>query len=110
MTDRVFRLSGSCNNYPWGKKGQDSLAARLCAKGGKSFRIEDDKNYSELWFGDYPDFPGSVYETGEPLKGVLERNKGVLLGTKVIEQLDGQLPFLPKVYAYFSSSCIFHLC
>ena len=67
MTDRVFPLSGSCNNYPWGKKGQASLAAQLCAKSDKTFHIDDDEHYSELWFGDCPDFPTRVAATGEPL-------------------------------------------
>lgn len=94
----VFQLSGTCNNYPWGKKGTQSLAARLCANTlGDKFEIDDDQFYSEMWFGDYPKFPARVLETGELLKDVLDRNKEKLLGKKVIENLDGQLPFLPKV-------------
>ncbi|KAK5662502.1 hypothetical protein OQA88_8414 [Cercophora sp. LCS_1] len=90
------RLIGTCNSYPWGKKGPDSLASQLCAKTDKGFSVNDDEYYSEMWFGDYEDFPGRVYNTGEPLE-ILEKNKGTLLGGKVIEKLDGQLPYLPKV-------------
>ncbi|KAK4464477.1 mannose-6-phosphate isomerase [Cladorrhinum samala] len=97
MTERVFQLAGSCNNYPWGKKGAKSLAAQLCKKTVKDFEIKDDEYYSELWFGDYPDFPAKVLETGELLKDVLDKNKETLLGKKVIDQLDGQLPYLPKI-------------
>ncbi|KAJ4291269.1 hypothetical protein N0V88_006271 [Collariella sp. IMI 366227] len=97
MTDRIFQLTGTCNNYPWGKKGQQSLAAQLCKKTDKNFQIKDDEFYSEMWFGDYPDFPARVLKTGEPLKNVLDKNKEKLLGKKVIEQLDCQLPFLPKI-------------
>lgn len=97
MTERVFQLTGSCNNYPWGKKGKESLAAQLCVKTDKSFQIKDDEYYSEMWFGDYPDFPAKKADTGEPLKDILEKNKETLLGKKVIEKLDGQLPYLPKV-------------
>ncbi|KXX80188.1 Mannose-6-phosphate isomerase [Madurella mycetomatis] len=97
MPDRVFQLSGSCNNYPWGKQGQQSLAAQLCKKTDESFQIDDNEFYSEMWFGDYPDYPARVMKTGELLKDVLDRNKEMLLGKKVIEQLGGQLPFLPKV-------------
>jgi mannose-6-phosphate isomerase len=50
-----------------------------------------------MWFGDYPDFPARVLKTGELLRDVLERNKDKLLGNKVIDQLGGQLPFLPKI-------------
>ncbi|KAJ1324202.1 mannose-6-phosphate isomerase [Microdochium nivale] len=98
MTDLVFQLLGTCNNYPWGKKGRDSLAARLCEKTpGTDFSIKDDEYYSEMWFGDYDDFPARKLETGEPLKDVIAGNKGRLLGKKVVEQMDGQLPFLPKI-------------
>lgn len=112
MTDRVFQLSGTCNNYPWGKKGKQSLAAQFCAKTpGTNFRIDSDQFYSELWFGDYPDFPARVLATGEALKAALNRSKEVLLGKKVVEQMDAQLPFLPKVcigtssYLYPFSIC-----
>ncbi|KAK3348375.1 mannose-6-phosphate isomerase [Neurospora tetraspora] len=95
--EHVFQLTGSCNNYPWGKKGKQSLAAQLCAKTDKSFQIKDDEFYSEMWFGDYPDFPAKKFDTGEPLKDMLEKNKEQLLGKKVIDNLDGQLPYLPKI-------------
>ncbi|KAK6952575.1 hypothetical protein Daesc_004865 [Daldinia eschscholtzii] len=94
----VFQLSGSCNNYPWGKKGKQSLAAQLCSQTpGTGFHIKDDEFYSEMWFGDYPDFPARKLDTGEPLAEVLQRNKEQLLGKKVIEKLGGQLPYLPKI-------------
>ncbi|KAI1767180.1 mannose-6-phosphate isomerase [Hypoxylon sp. FL1150] len=96
--ERVFQLSGTCNNYPWGKKGKQSLAAQLCAKTpGTDFHIDDDKFYSEMWFGDYPDFPARKLDTGEPLADVLQQNKEQLLGKKVIENFDSQLPYLPKI-------------
>ncbi|KAK1714234.1 phosphomannose isomerase type I [Colletotrichum lupini] len=93
----VFQLSGTCNNYDWGKKGRDSLAARLCENTPSGFTINDNEAYSEMWFGDYPDFPARVLETGELLKDVLDKNKEQLLGKKVITELDGQLPYLPKI-------------
>ncbi|KAK0710431.1 RmlC-like cupin domain-containing protein [Apiosordaria backusii] len=96
-TDRVFQLVGSCNNYPWGKQGKESLAAQLHKKTDKKFDIKNDEFYSELWFGDYPDFPARVLETGELLQDVLQEHKETLLGKKVIEELGAQLPFLPKI-------------
>ncbi|CAJ2508504.1 Uu.00g135300.m01.CDS01 [Anthostomella pinea] len=94
----VFQLSGTCNEYPWGKKGNDSLAARLCAQTpGTDFKIEPSHYYSEMWFGDYNDFPARKLETGELLSDVLQANKKQLLGKKVIEHYDAQLPFLPKI-------------
>ncbi|XXH01026.1 hypothetical protein Hte_007377 [Hypoxylon texense] len=94
----VFQLSGTCNSYPWGKKGKQSLAAQLCAKTpGIDFQIDDDEFYSEMWFGDYPDFPARKLDSGELLADVLQRNKEQLLGKKVIERFDSQLPYLPKI-------------
>lgn len=98
MTDLVFQLAGTCNNYPWGKKGTQSLAAQLCKNTpGTGFELKNDEYYSEMWFGDYPDFPGRVLATGELLKDRIEKNKETLLGQKVIKQYDAQLPYLPKV-------------
>ena len=98
MAPLVFQLSGTCNNYPWGKKGKQSLAAKLCSQTpGVDFTIKDDEYYSEMWFGDYPDFPARVLETGEPLKDMIQKNKEQLLGPKVVKNFDGQLPFLPKI-------------
>ena len=94
----VFQLSGSCNNYPWGKQGKSSLAAQLCAQTpGIDFQIDESQPYSEMWFGDYPDFPARVLETGELLKDVLAARKDQLLGHKVVQTMDGQLPYLPKI-------------
>ncbi|KAK3376349.1 RmlC-like cupin domain-containing protein [Lasiosphaeria ovina] len=97
MTDRVFGLIGTLNNYPWGKQGKTSLAAQLCAKTDKNFSIDNGKQYSELWFGDYPDFPARVLETGQLLRDRLEQDKDRLIGAKTIEQFGSQLPFLPKI-------------
>ncbi|KAK0624985.1 RmlC-like cupin domain-containing protein [Bombardia bombarda] len=97
MVDRVFQLTGTCNNYKWGKKGRDSLAAQLHAKTDPNFQIKDDERYSELWFGDYPKSPARVLKTGELLKDVLDKNPEILLGKKVIEELGAQLPYLPKI-------------
>ena len=73
MAPSVFQLSGTCNNYPWGKKGKQSLAAQLCAKTpGIDFSVKDDEFYSEMWFGDYPDFPARKLDTGELLKDVID--------------------------------------
>ncbi|KAL6834229.1 mannose-6-phosphate isomerase [Trichoderma sp. SZMC 28015] len=95
---RLFQLSGTCNNYPWGKKGRDSLAARLCERTpGTDFVINDDEYYSEMWFGDYPDFPGRDLETGQTLAEILKEHKEKLLGSYSIEKFGNNLPFLPKI-------------
>ncbi|TWU72602.1 hypothetical protein ED733_003405 [Metarhizium rileyi] len=95
---RLFQISGTCNNYPWGKKGRDSLAARLCEKTpGSGFAIQDDEYYSEMWFGDYPDFPARDVQTGQPLAELLKEHKEILLGPRQVEIFGDNLPFLPKI-------------
>ncbi|KAH7140209.1 mannose-6-phosphate isomerase [Dactylonectria estremocensis] len=96
-SDLVFQLRGTCNNYDWGKKGSQSLAAQLCSKtSGDDFVIHDDKIYSEMWFGDYPNFPARVAETGELLADRIY-NKSSMLGEAGIKKFGGRLPFLPKI-------------
>ena len=51
MTDSVIQLRCECNNYPWGKKGKESLAARLCSQTPGALTIDDDTEYAEMWFG-----------------------------------------------------------
>jgi hypothetical protein len=95
---RLFQLSGTCNNYPWGKKGHQSLAAKLCKQTlGTDFTINDDEHYSEMWFGDYPDFPARDLETGQTLADLLKSNEENLLGSYSMEKFGNNLPFLPKV-------------
>jgi len=98
MAASVIQLKCYCNNYPWGKKGQDSLAARLCASTpGTDFEIEDGKEYAEMWMGTYPTTPSYVLSTGENLQDVLNANKEKLIGTTVLNKFGADLPFLPKI-------------
>ena len=99
--DSVFQLQCSCNNYPWGKKGQESLAAKLCAKTPRTdFKIENDKEYSEMWLGDYPELPAKSLQTGEELHSIIEKSKEKLLGKRCVEKFGAVLPYLPKVGSY----------
>ncbi|KAL9103658.1 MAG: hypothetical protein Q9163_001317 [Psora crenata] len=97
MVSSVFQLECSCNNYPWGRTGKDSLAAVLCSKTpNTSFKIED-QPYSEMWMGDYPVTPAKVLRTGEELHSVIDGNQETLLGTNCMNKFGGVLPFLPKI-------------
>ncbi len=101
---RVFRLTGTCNNYPWGKKGKESLAARLHKKSpGTGFEIKESEPYSEMWFGDYPDYPARVLETQVPLAELISRHPLELLGQKLSEKDCAQLPYLPKVITAYDN-------
>lgn len=98
MADSVIQLRCECNNYPWGKVGEDSLAAQLCSKTpGTDFKLEKDKNYAEMWMGTYPELPSYVLNTGENLQDVLIANKEKLVGKQVLSKFGADLPFLPKI-------------
>lgn len=97
MSESIIQLKCDCNNYPWGKKGKESLAARLAAKTNPDFKLENDKYYSEMWFGTYPDLPSYSMKTGENLQDILNANKEKLIGKPVLDKFGADLPFLPKI-------------
>lgn len=88
----------SPQNYPWGKKGKESLSAVLCSKTPNTgFEIDESKEYAEMWMGDYPVLPAKDLKTGEELHKLVDENKEQLLGKTCIEKFGGVVPFLPKV-------------
>ncbi|KAL8729242.1 MAG: hypothetical protein Q9166_004863 [cf. Caloplaca sp. 2 TL-2023] len=98
MVSSVFQLQCSCNNYPWGKTGKESLAATLCAKTPDTgFQIDESKQYAEMWMGDYPVLPAKGLKSGEELHKIVDENKEQLLGKNSIEKFGGVVPFLPKI-------------
>lgn len=98
---RIFQIYGTCNSYPWGAKGRESLAATLLeAVNPTDFQVDEDETYSELWFGDYPDFPARL-QNGQLLADVLEGNAESLLGPYSVKTFGSNLPFLPKVRSIF---------
>lgn len=100
-----YQLKCSCNSYPWGKQGSQSLSARLCQQqpgwldGPKSdFQIDESTPYAEMWMGTYPVLPSYVASTGEDLQDVLDRHARELVGEKVLNEFGhSKLPYLPKV-------------
>ncbi|KAL8780190.1 MAG: hypothetical protein Q9213_006588 [Squamulea squamosa] len=98
MVSSVFQLQCSCNNYPWGKRGKESLAATLCAQTPNTgFEIDESKEYAEMWMGDYPVLPAKELKSGEELHKIVDDNKEKLLGKTCIDKFGGVLPFLPKI-------------
>ncbi|KAF2803515.1 mannose-6-phosphate isomeras-like protein [Mytilinidion resinicola] len=99
MVEKVIQLKCSCNEYPWGQKGSESFAARLCAKTpGTDFKIDENKPYSEMWMGTYPELPSYVLKTGEDLQDVLDANSTELIGRSIPKKFGHtKLPYLPKV-------------
>ncbi|KAI4151409.1 MAG: hypothetical protein LQ340_003517 [Diploschistes diacapsis] len=98
MVDSVIQLKCNCNNYPWGKKGDKSAAARYCARTpGTDFKIDNDTEYAEMWMGDHPSTPSYALSTGKPLEEILKANGEALLGPTVLNKFGTNLPFLPKI-------------
>ncbi|QDS73832.1 hypothetical protein FKW77_006444 [Venturia effusa] len=99
MVESVIQLKCLCNNYPWGKKGKDSLAAQLCEKTpGTDFKIDESKDYAEMWMGTYPELPSYVLATGENLQNVINKHPQELFGDVILKRFGhNDLPFLPKV-------------
>jgi mannose-6-phosphate isomerase len=47
----IIQLECGCNNYPWGKKGKESLAAKYAAATpGGHFKLDESKEYAEVGF------------------------------------------------------------
>lgn len=103
----VYELKCSCNQYPWGKTGSDSLSARLCAKQpgwdgegprDKTFKIDEKTPYAEMWMGTYPVLPTYLANSGEDLQDFLDAHPVELLGQSTIDKFGhSKLPYLPKV-------------
>jgi len=102
----AYQLKCSCNQYPWGRQGSNSLAAQLCAKqpgwdgedAKQTFKIDEDKCYSEMWMGTYPVLPSYVADTGEDLQDVLDRHPKELIGEQTLQKFGhSKIPYLPKV-------------
>ncbi|EXJ54930.1 mannose-6-phosphate isomerase [Cladophialophora psammophila CBS 110553] len=97
MVDSVIQLKCDRNNYPWGRKGHEPLAARLCAKSNPDFQIDDSREYAEMWMGTYPELPSYSLRTGEDLQEILKEYKEKLIGKGVYEKFGCDPPFLPKI-------------
>lgn len=49
MVQKVLQLKCSCNSYPWGRTGRESLAATLCEKTpGTDFKLDEKSPYAEM--------------------------------------------------------------
>ncbi|OJD31799.1 phosphomannose isomerase type i [Diplodia corticola] len=98
MAPKAVQLKCYCNEYPWGKQGSQSVAARLASKTpGTDFKLDENKPYAEMWYGTYPELPAYVLETGENLQDFINKTPDELMGTIVIQKFGQDLPYLPKV-------------
>jgi len=93
----LIRLQCGVNQYAWGKKGEDSAAAKYAAATPPAdFKIESDKPYAELWMGTHPSNPSKDVTTGRTLLDLVEDNQA-LLSQSVAARYGKKLPFLFKV-------------
>jgi hypothetical protein len=65
----VIQLECQCNNYAWGKKGKESLAARYAASTpGGHFKLNKSKEYAEVGSQLIILFPGQALSRNDQTK------------------------------------------
>ncbi|KAH8911631.1 mannose-6-phosphate isomerase [Coniochaeta sp. PMI_546] len=93
----LIRLQCGVNSYAWGKKGEESAAAKFAAATpAPNFTIQHDQPYAELWMGTHPSNPSKDLTTGRTLLDLVEDNQA-LLSRSVAARYGKKLPFLFKV-------------
>lgn len=95
--EEVVELKCAVQCYAWGKIGLSSTVAQL-AQHSFSFKLKEDRPYSELWMGTHTNGPSKVLFRKEEvlLSEWIDKNTHVL-GDTVKEAFDGNLPYLFKV-------------
>lgn len=88
----LMRLRCAVQHYDWGRRGADSLVARLAGDGDPA---SDDRPCAELWMGTHPAAPSSL-APDVSLRDWVARNPAAL-GRAVAARWAGDLPFLFKV-------------
>lgn len=93
----LIRLQCGVNSYAWGKKGDQSAAARFASATAPSdFSIQQDQPYAELWMGTHPSNVSKDVATGRSLLDLVQDNEA-LVSRSVAARYGKQLPFLFKV-------------
>lgn len=79
--------------YAWGKKGADSLVARLA-----DVTPDPEETYAELWIGAHPNAPAGtcVEGTSRGLDSLISTFPNEVLGYRIAGAFDNRLPFLAK--------------
>jgi len=94
MNDRhPLRLFCPVQYYSWGKRGNQSLVAKLAQ------HAERDLPCAELWVGAHPKAP-AMAETAEklvPLNRLIATDPAAYLGNQTIKRFGPELPFLFKI-------------
>ncbi|TKW01504.1 hypothetical protein SEVIR_8G185400v4 [Setaria viridis] len=91
----LMRLRCAVQHYDWGRRGADSLVARLAAGEAGPGGADDGRPCAELWMGTHPSAPSSL-APDVSLRDWIARNPAAL-GRDVAARWGGDLPFLFKV-------------
>lgn len=86
----VLALDGVIRRYAWGSA---TAIPQLLGQ------VPDGEPVAELWLGAHPDDPAGVPGLDTTLDKLIAADPPALLGTRVTEAFDGQLPFLVKILA-----------
>ncbi|OWP01078.1 hypothetical protein B2J93_4810 [Marssonina coronariae] len=125
MHSSLIQLECQCNNYPWGKKGKESLVARFAAvTPGGHFKLDESKYYAEFgcalvcdlkcpiptrrsksfkedmhcqWMGTYPITPSLILSSRQDLQEYLKANREALIGNSILAKFGADLPFSLKI-------------
>jgi mannose-6-phosphate isomerase len=99
MPTPVFELKCKLQEYDWGQTGLNGLAAQMAnASGTHEFKLDEKKQYAELWMGTHQNGPASLQD-GTPLQKHVDSDKEYFLGKPMLEKFQGDstVPFLFKI-------------
>ncbi|CAL3972812.1 unnamed protein product [Diplocarpon coronariae] len=92
MHSSLIQLECQCNNYPWGKKGKESLVARFAAvTPGGHFKLDESKYYAEFGCALVCDL------NRQDLQEYLKANREALIGNSILAKFGADLPFSLKI-------------
>lgn len=87
----ITRMRPAVQQYPWGKKGEESAVARLLPT------FSPDSPYAELWVGSHPSASSRVVDRADQsLRELIAEDPRSYLGDSVSSRF-GELPFLLKI-------------
>lgn len=91
-----MELKCALQNYDWGRRGSESIVAKLVKAADREFIVDEDKAYAELWMGTHQNGPSCLKTDGRSLKDYIGENRQVL-GNSVDGKPLEELPFLFKI-------------
>lgn len=60
-------MNAACyQQYAWGKKGKESVVAKLKGLGDSKYTVKPEETYAEMWIGTHPSGPSRVIRDGCP--------------------------------------------